>query len=304
MISLRQLEAFYWVGVLGSFAATAEKLHVAQSTVSKRIQEMETLLGIELFDREMRSGRLTMKGSELLPIAEKMLRFRDRFIVAAQNREVISGTLRLGITELIAITWLPNLVAAIKETYPGLSLEPVIDSVVELYKRLEDRSVDVVVGPRVYKDDRFTSTLLGRVEQAWMCKPGLFPPKTIIPLKELRNETLLLPAQGSGLLFMITRLLDENNVRPKATISCNGMMALAELASAGLGVSVLPKSYFRPDLAAGRLQIVKTDPPIPPLLYAVAVRRDAVGNLARPISTLVIENCDFSARGRPAQAAA
>lgn len=296
MITLKQAEAFYWVGVLGSFAATAEKIHVAQSTVSKRIQEMEMLLGIELFDREMRSGRLTMKGSELLPLAEKMLRFRDRFIEAAHNREAVTGTLRLGITELVAVTWLPDLLASIKSAYPLLVLEPVVDLVVDLYTRLEDRSVDFVVGPRVYKDDRFTSTLLGRVEQTWMCKPGLYPEGEVIPLKELRRNTLLLQSQGSALLFMVNRLLDENNVRALSVISCNGLMALAEMAAAGLGVTCLPKNYFEPLVAAGRLQFITTDPPVPPLLYAVAARRDAIGNLGKPISRMVEQVCNFDVR--------
>lgn len=299
MITLRQVEAFYWVGVLGSFAATAEKLHVAQSTVSKRIQEMEMLLGIELFDRETRSGRLTMKGSELLPLAEKILRFRSRFIEAAKNPEAISGTLRLGITELIAVTWLPDLIASIKAKYPLLALEPVVDLVVDLYKRLEERSVDFVIGPRIYKDDRFTSTLLGRVEQAWMSKPGIFPEGEIIPLKELRRTTLLLQSQGSGLLFVINRLFDENGVRPSAVISCNGMIALSEMAAAGLGVTCLPRPYFEPDIAAGRLQVIKTDPPVPPLLYAVAARRDSVGNLGMSFSSMVVDACNFNARVRP-----
>ena len=47
MVSIKQLEAFYWVAKLNSFAAAADKLNMAQSTISKRIQELEADLKLE-----------------------------------------------------------------------------------------------------------------------------------------------------------------------------------------------------------------------------------------------------------------
>lgn len=294
MITLKQVEAFYWVGTLGSFAAAADKINVAQSTVSKRIQEMELSLGIDLFDRDMRSGRLTLKGSEILALSEKMLRLRLRFVEAAKNEEALSGTLRIGITEFVAVTVLPTLVAAIKDRYPLLVIEPVVDLVATLYKRLDERSLDLVVGPRVSKDDRFTITLVGKVEQAWMCRPDLIPGDGVLPLLSLKDIPLLLQPSGSALQSMISRLLDENGVRPKVVLSCNGMMALAEMAAAGLGVTCLPKAFFLAEIDSGRLRIVRTDPDVPSLLFAVAARRDAVGNLGATIAKLVAPLCDFA----------
>lgn len=298
MITLKQVEAFYWVGTLGSFAAAADKINVAQSTVSKRIQELEMSLGIELFDREMRSGHLTLKGTEILGLSEKMLRLRLKFVEAAKNEEALTGTLRMGITEFVAITVLPDLVAAIKERYPMLVIEPVVAHTTELYKRLEDRSIDLVIGPRFYKDDRFTTTLLQKIEQAWMCRPDLISGTEVIPLSDFKDIPLLLQPNGSSLRSMINRLLDENGVRPKSVIACNGMMALAEMAWAGLGVTCLPKLYFMPEVAAGRLRIVETDPSVPTLLFAITARRDVGGNVGATISSLLAPLCDFNAKAR------
>ncbi|MES2291105.1 MAG: LysR family transcriptional regulator [Pseudomonadota bacterium] len=304
MITLKQVEAFYWVGTLGSFAAAADKINVAQSTVSKRIQEMELSLGIDLFDRDMRSGRLTLKGTEILGLSERMLRLRSRFADAAKNEEALSGTLRMGITEFVAITVLPDLVTAIKDKYPLLVIEPVVDLVGGLYKRLEEQSLDLVIGPRILKDDRFTITLLQKVEQSWMCRPDLIPGNEVIPLQRLKDNTLLLQSGGSALQSMINRLLDENGVRPKSVISCNGMMALAEMAAAGLGITCLPRSFFQAEVTAGRLRVVETDPSVPSLLFAIAARRDAVGNLGATISSLIAPLCDFSGQIRKSRATA
>ena len=52
----RQLETFYWAARLGSFAKAASHLNATQSAISMRIQEMETRLGIALFDRSQRAA--------------------------------------------------------------------------------------------------------------------------------------------------------------------------------------------------------------------------------------------------------
>ena len=58
-MTLRQLEAFYWIARLGSFHAAARHLHVAQPSVSARVRELERHLGVPLFERSGRGLRPT-----------------------------------------------------------------------------------------------------------------------------------------------------------------------------------------------------------------------------------------------------
>src|SRR3954465_3277118 len=74
-MTLKQLEAFYWAAKLGTFAIAARRLHVTQSSLSKRIAELETDLGQLLFDRASRRATLTAAGEILLQKAGAMLEF-------------------------------------------------------------------------------------------------------------------------------------------------------------------------------------------------------------------------------------
>ena len=65
MITLKQIEAIYWIVELGSFEAAAAKLNMSQSAISKRVQELEDAFGVSIFDRSKRTARLTQKGIEL-----------------------------------------------------------------------------------------------------------------------------------------------------------------------------------------------------------------------------------------------
>jgi len=72
-ITLRHLEALYWVSRLGSFTAAAGRLHSTQSAISMRIRDLEETLAQELFDRTARSARLTAEGHELVGYAERVM---------------------------------------------------------------------------------------------------------------------------------------------------------------------------------------------------------------------------------------
>ena len=78
MLTLKQLEAVYWVARLGTFGAAADRLYTTQSAISKRINELEVFFVTSLFDRSRRTVQLTAKGRELLEAAEEMLQARDQ----------------------------------------------------------------------------------------------------------------------------------------------------------------------------------------------------------------------------------
>ena len=73
-MDLKQISAFVWVAELGSFSAAAEKMHTTQPTISQRIAALEATLDVRLFERSSARGiRLTDKGQELLPLAQRMV---------------------------------------------------------------------------------------------------------------------------------------------------------------------------------------------------------------------------------------
>ncbi len=67
------LEAFLAVAETGSFSAAAERVHITQPAISKRIAQLEGILGRRLFDRISRTISLTEAGRALLPRAERIL---------------------------------------------------------------------------------------------------------------------------------------------------------------------------------------------------------------------------------------
>src|SRR5664280_439363 len=98
MITLKQLEAFYWCTKLQSFARAANRLPTSQSAISKRISELERAIGQPLFDRGRRAARLTARGTQLLAGAEQMLGLRDDLLASAGHAPAAMRHFRLGVT--------------------------------------------------------------------------------------------------------------------------------------------------------------------------------------------------------------
>ncbi len=296
MFTLKQMEALYWVATLGSFEAAASYLNVTQSTISKRIGELESRFSVPLFDRSARQSVLTSKGGDIRDIAEQMLRLNDRLVLTARASVAPPLRFRLGVTDLVALSWLPELLATIIDRYPDISLEPEIDLTAGLMERLTDRKIDFVICPRITQHPQFINMRLGEIELVWMASTKLCGDDQVLTNDELLRFPLLIQSTGSILRPILHDVIDNPKLPFAKTISCNNMAALAELAAFGLGITILPKAFFSKYVSDGRLRIVRTAIDLPKLEYFITYRNDYNGAFFEEIAELCRALCDFTGR--------
>lgn len=299
MVTLKQVEAVYWVHALGSFAAAADRLNTTQSTISKRVLELEHQFGVEIFDRRSLQGTLTLKGREIIEDFSSLLRLRDHIVLTIGSTETYSGRLRFGLTEMVALTWLPALLAAIKTVYPRITLEPRIDIISNMLPQLLRHNLDVVIGP--VPDSRRDCCVvdLGGLDYAWMASPQVLEPE---PDDDCARWLVDLPLLTYGEDSMLYQHMQQDLTRLGLTgskfITCNSMVSLAELARAGLGATYIPRDYFAQYVRSGELREIPISPS-PPLHYAAFHLNNPV---CQTIADLARDACDFaSMQFRPPQ---
>lgn len=295
-ITLKQLETIYWIAELGTFERAALKLNTTQSAVSKRIQELEAELGAALFDRSLRGARLTEKGEYLIAIAADMLGLQGRIEAIRTGGADTVTRIRFGVTELTAMTWLPRLVAKMRAQYPNALLEPQVDMGRNLYDRLIDGQLDLVVIPETFSAPEVTSAVIGHVQNAWMARPGLvrLPPGGVLPLARLVDYPILAQGSVSGSGLFFAKWMRSEGIVFERHIASDSMTALLGLAIAGLGVSYVPPECFRSLIDEGKLEVVPTEPPLPPVPYATMYRNDRPSAIAETLARLAAEACDFT----------
>ncbi|QHJ00430.1 LysR family transcriptional regulator [Xylophilus rhododendri] len=294
-MTFKQLEALFWIAQLGGFSQAAQKLHTSQSAVSKRVQELEEFFETPLFDRSQRAARLTEKGEEMFVLAKKLLAQRDSAIEQFSRPEVLERRLRLGITELTAMTWLPRLIETIRDLYPKVVIEPTVDSSPHLRDQLLAGELDLVVVPDAFGDSRMTSTRIGQVAHAWLCRPGLIATDRAWRLHELAQYRMLVQGPQSGTGRVYDAWLKEQGAEPRDPIQVSNLVAMLGLVMSGLGVTYLPHQCLAPLIAAGMLSAIEVTPQLPPMHYVAMHKVEQRSTLVTAVVMLAQECCDFGA---------
>lgn len=292
-MTFKQLEAFVWVVRLGTFAAAAQRLNTSQSTMSTRVLELESTLGASLFDRHCAPARLTPKGRELLPMAERMLGLHAQIIGSVGDPQSLQGVMKVGVAEFVALSWLPQWVNRANQLFPGVVLEIDVDLTLSLQQKLAEDALDLVLLPGPTTQPSLVQKDLGSVEFSWMAHPRLGVPKGKLSPIDLQNFPIILLSYHSNLHAILKDWFEAAGVALKRVNVCNSMTTVASMTRAGVGISYLPTRYHRRDIREGLLRTIDTEPSLAPLNYAAAYRRDRQSVLAALLCDLAVESSTF-----------
>lgn len=253
-ITLKQLEAFVQVVDTGSFRKAAAALGTTQPNVSARIAALEKTLDVVLMHRDAGSVRLTPDGDTLVAAAREVLHAGEAFLEAAKRRDLVSERLRLGVSELVACTWLHDFLRAFKAEYPGLRVELQVDLSREIDRALSAGQLDLALQTAPFATDPGGSVPLGTTPYIWVATPELTAAVGQSPdLEQLFQHPILTHARHSQ---ATTELLAEANRHALSldqVIISNSLASCPPMAVDGMAVALLPEPIVRGDIDHGRL---------------------------------------------------
>ena len=293
-MTLKQLEAFYWAASAASFFVAAEKLHISQSTLSKRIAELEGQLRHPLFDRSGQRAALTEQGRQLLPMARRMLELADDMAMTMSGSSALRGHCRFGVGELAALTWMPDLVARLRADHPELVLEPCVDLGAALERRVESGELDFAVVAGFSSRGAIASEAIAKVRFAWAAAPALVGRRRTLSPALLEETALITMPTAAGPTRMLDHWLAVNNLQAGRRIVCNNLAAIANLIGAGVGIGLFPSGWLRQMVQRATLVELTSRPELPPLDYTFQKRRDDGRPLLAHMHQAVAATADFS----------
>ncbi|SDK38441.1 LysR family transcriptional regulator [Billgrantia gudaonensis] len=269
MLTLKQLETFVQVVELGTFERASQRLNATQSTVSKRISELEQATGLCIFDRSRRNARLTEEGERLLELAYTTLDGANRILELNEQPERTLHRVRIGFTDLAALTWLPGFLRDYTTERPDIRLDITIDMSRTLYQQFQDGELDLVVIPQVpeaFAQPGVEALLLEEVEMAFMARENLVDGPRPIPIGALERYTLISQGKRSGFAQDVNRWLSHQGMAA-ANLTADNLLALVGLVAAGRGISVLPRLCVQRFAREQGLEILETTPRLPMIGY-------------------------------------
>lgn len=137
------LRAFLAVVDAGSLTAASRLLHTSQPTLSRQIAELESLLGITLFERAARGLRLTATGMSLVAPARSMESAAQAISLSALGQtQQLEGCVRLTASEMTSAFILPPILQRLRQNYPQIQIELLASDNVE---NLLERQADIAI---------------------------------------------------------------------------------------------------------------------------------------------------------------
>lgn len=150
-MEIRVLRYFIEIVREGNMSNAAHRLHVSQPALSRQIRELETILGVTLFERGHRQIKLTDEGYYLYERAQEITSLVDKTTYHLQSQEVISGTLGIGAGESAAMRPIMEVVAQILRDYPDVRVNLVSGDATMIRRQVDQGNLEfgVVMGREV-----------------------------------------------------------------------------------------------------------------------------------------------------------
>jgi len=284
---LRLIRYFVAVAEAGTVTAAAQRLHIAQPSLSAAIRQLEAQLGVELLARGGRRVAVTPAGTLLLHRGRELLEHADR--VAREVRghaAVAAGRLRLGLSPTARYGLAPQLLAACAAQAPAAMLYTSEDTTGALVRDVAEGRLDLAVTFCASSPPPGVELLDLVHEPAVVHLPAghRLADRAAVTLRDLTDETILVAASpdSAGFSERVLAAFAAAGVTPRTRRDLYpdlGLQAVRE----GLGIVVYVRSAF-PEHLDGSAFVPLADPLTLP--FHLAVRADRTTESVRRVVTI------------------
>jgi DNA-binding transcriptional LysR family regulator len=233
-----QLRTLVAVSETLSFTKAARALGLGQSTVSQHIGKLEKGVGRPLLLRDTRTVTLTADGEALVGFARTILAANEQ-AVAYFSGSGLTGRLRFGVSDDLALAPLPRVLRDFRRLYPKIDLELTVGQSVALHKRLESGHLDLAFVKHEAGDR--SARVVRRDRLVWAAADGTqIAADRPVPLVVYQAPSL---SRSLGV-----QALEAAGRRYRVTCTVRGVNGVLAAVRAGLGVAIFARTLRPADL--------------------------------------------------------
>lgn len=255
MATLRQLKIFTTVAEYKKMNRAADKLYIAQPTVSQTIIDLEKEYDTILFERHNKELKITASGTFLLERAREIISLYDGLEQEMKNLNS-RRPLKVGATITIGNTLISDILTSLNHEYPDIDVSVYVDNTRLLENRMLHNELDIalVEGIITRKEIHTEPVLQDRLEI--ICSPEHpLAEKSSVRIEDLSNHNFILRERGSGTRAIFENIMLSHHVPYVTKWECSSSSAILDAVRHNLGLGILSSRCVKEYAMEGEVKI-------------------------------------------------
>jgi DNA-binding transcriptional LysR family regulator len=256
-MELDQVTAFLEVARNQSFSRAAEKLYRTQPAISAQIRSLEEEFGQKLFDRLGRRIFLTPSGEVLFEYGERLLALhRETMQRVREAHGLVAGQLIVGANEATCLYVLPQVFAEFKRQFPQVGISVYRSFSHKILQKMAASEIDVGIVTLPVSQNNLKVIPIFEDELHVMVPAGHpFAKRASVKVEDLVKEPLIFP-KGGHTRELLERIFRKYRNQLQISMELASVESIKKFVGAGLGVSLLSRSYAEMECKSGILKLV------------------------------------------------
>lgn len=246
-MELRQLQYALMIAQERNFSRAAEKLHLAQPSLSQQMMKLEKELGIQLFERRPGDIQLTYAGKRFIDQASKILdqveQLRQEMMDVAESQK---GQLIIGSLPITGAHLLPHALQQFQHDYPGIELVLVEETTAQLEALTAKGQTDFsLLSLPLHEEGLDFVPILE--EEILLAVPPQHALASLaeVALADCKEEAFILLKRGQGFREITNRLCQQAGYEPRVVFETTNIETVQSLVASGMGIGLVPKMVSR-----------------------------------------------------------
>ncbi|MFT4101422.1 MAG: LysR family transcriptional regulator [Burkholderiaceae bacterium] len=293
-IDILGLQAFLAIAEAGSFGGAADALAITQTALTRRLQNLEAFVGVQLVERTTRTVALTTIGREFLPQARRLVtELAGALTDLRETGKAQRGEVSIACVPTAGVCFLPRVIQAYSALHPGNRiniLDHASSGVIESVLRHE---VEFGIAITQVRDPEIISEHLLHDRFVLVCRDDHpLANRRRVAWRRLEPHPLILAGEISGNRSVLEGAMADQGLVLRAQYRVQRSATALGLVAQGVAASIVPALAVYPD-SHPRLRVVElVDPPVRRELVLIRRRQAVLSPAAAALHALIAQSAD------------
>jgi len=256
-LNLREIEYIVTIAAEGNITRAAQKLFIAQPSLSQAVKKIEQQIGAKLFIRVKNKIKLTYEGERFVEAGIKCAKiFRDLENEINDIANLNGGRIVVGVPFLLGSFIFPQLDLCYRSRFPGVKIQLLEGTSRELESMILNGLVDLAILPLPIRDPNveyrtiFTSRMVvqvpngHRLNQCCYEKPGKTERFRYIDIRIADGESFLLGQEGQRIRQVSELIFQKAHIKPQIAFTSKSISTIQRISATGMGLAIMPEHYI------------------------------------------------------------